>query len=86
MQTRTLPPYDTRFFNAPDDIAWLRETHLKHILGTSAIKSFSMLGNADCPERVTCYGSVNPKWDEPLAVYVYSLETGMLEEKQGYKC
>jgi hypothetical protein len=81
-----LPPYDARFFDQPDDVLWLRETHLKHILGTSVIKSFSMLGNEDCPERVTCYGSYNPMWDErPLAVYVFDAETRMLVERQGYK-
>lgn len=54
-----------KFFNKEDDIAWLFSTHLKMLMPRPYwVKSFTMLGNEDCPEEVALFNKFNPEWDE----------------------
>lgn len=47
-----------QFMNEPDDIAWLRSTHLKGV--STAFESFVLVGNEDAPEAVYLYPDADP--------------------------
>lgn len=50
----------TTFINTPDDMDWLRDTHLpklpKHYVKGSAV----IHGNEDCPDRIDVYTNQDP--------------------------
>lgn len=56
------PPQGT-FLDKPEDIQWLRETHLKNVPNLPAFKSAIIVGNEDCPERIVCYKFKSPRYD-----------------------
>jgi hypothetical protein len=74
-----------QFFNDPSDVEWLRETHLKHFgvcQGTTLTRSFILIGNEDCPERVLCYLHENPSVAaRPFVIYRFNSETRLLEQE-----
>jgi hypothetical protein len=54
-----------QFYNEPEDIAWLFETHLKHFpLCEKQTKSFILRGNEDCPQGVELYDTKMPLIDD----------------------
>ena len=57
--------------NTPEDVLWLRQTHLKDV-PTPMFKSAVMFGNEDCPTRLILYHSSNPLIHfKPVAEYRY---------------
>ena len=44
------------FINTPEDMQWLREVHIPHFVGESAI----IVGNEDCPEYISIYPTSDP--------------------------
>jgi hypothetical protein len=74
-----------QFLNDPEDVKWLLETHLAHFgisQNTQLIKSFVLVGNEDCPQRVLCYLTTDPQYTiHPFVTYRYNSETRQLEEE-----
>ncbi len=72
------------FANTPEDVQWLRETHLspKYARGTVPVfASYQLEGNEDCPERLTLFADVEPLvTDRPVAVFTYQDEDGTYKE------
>jgi len=67
-----------QFLNTPDDCNWLRETHLSD-QEPPTFRSFVMVGNEDCPDKVQLYAESDPlNRDTPVAVYE-SNDSGDLE-------
>lgn len=66
------------FINKPEDIQWLKDTHLKG-LELPTFKSFVLHGNEDCPEKIDLHAAKMPNYDaDPAAVYY-------LQDDQSYK-
>ncbi len=51
------------FLNAPDDVQWLKETHLQGIAHPD-FASFILYGNEDCPEKVYLYANAEPNYSD----------------------
>lgn len=55
------------FCNSPDDVQWLRETHLKGVplpFAFDRFASFVLQGNDDAPHAVNLYASIDPNHDD----------------------
>lgn len=52
------------FLNSPEDILWLKSTHLKK-RNPPPFRSFILYGNEDAPERLELFSSESPDWDDP---------------------
>lgn len=60
----TEAPPRINFMNAPGDLDWLFETHLKSIAAERGqYKSFILYGNEDCPSRIDLYARKMPNYD-----------------------
>lgn len=61
-----------QFYNDPDDIQWLRETHLRNVLSrVQHFRSFVISGNEDWPNEVRLYRQLNPEIvDRPVQVWI----------------
>lgn len=63
------------FLNDPEDVAWLRSTHLTpdNLVPDAAVPpfhSFTLEGNEDSPEKLTLYADADPNLDDrPVGVY-----------------
>ena len=56
------------FINKPEDMLWLKETHLdKFDIGAS--KSAMLYGNEDCPERIELFEDGNPSFSDDKRVF-----------------
>jgi len=60
----------TTFCDDPEDVRWLRETHLRG-LDAPEFQSFVMTGNEDAPEKVVLYAQPDPNiFDVPVRAFV----------------
>ena len=60
-----------QFFNDPQDITWLTETHLRNWGEASKVRSAVLEGNEDYPTRLTVFEDIAPLYtDKPLATLV----------------
>lgn len=57
------------FLDSPEDVKWLRETHLSHVTSLPAFKSFVLEGNEDAPDRVLLYTAKSPRYDDVATVF-----------------
>ena len=57
-----------QFYYTKPDVKWLRETHLKYLTRMD-FKSFTLMGNEDCPQEIKLYRAASPHvGDVPVAV------------------
>jgi hypothetical protein len=56
------------FLNDPEDITWLRETHIPDL--PQSIRSAVLYGNEDFPKRVDAYEEVDPSLDDRMIMYL----------------
>ncbi len=55
------------FMNEPDDVQWLKETHLKGVplpFKYERFHAFVLQGNEDAPHAVNLYASIDPNHDD----------------------
>jgi len=64
--------------NEPDDVTWLRTTHLSHDVQVPPFKSFVLVGNEDAPEKVRIYTKRSPLYKEPPVATFEADEEGTL--------
>ena len=57
----------TTWYDLPDDLKWIRETHLKG-LELPPFTAFTLTGNEDCPSAVALYAD-SSYYSKPVAVY-----------------
>jgi hypothetical protein len=63
-----------QLLNEPDDLKWLKETHLKGFK-VPEFKSFVIHGQESGPDRIDLFSATDPNYlDSPVATYV-SVET-----------
>lgn len=58
-----------QYCDSPEDIEWLKSTHLKNASFVLEFGAFVLHGNEDAPERVDLYPTASPNWNEqPISV------------------
>lgn len=76
-----MPFYREIFMNEPEDVRWVRSTHLRG-KRLPPFASFTLAGNEDSPARLDLYTSRKPEYNErPVVVFVQDMETGNLVRK-----
>ncbi len=75
-----------QFLNAPEDIEWLKSTHLKRFSSKGGFDfigefmSFEIWGNEDSPYKICLYWQMNPMvHDEPIKYLKYNFNSGKWE-------
>lgn len=61
-----------QFLNAPDDVQWLKETHLKGVQGVPEFASFVIVGNEDSPDELRLYASNDPHYRDTFTRVSFS--------------
>lgn len=75
------------FLETPEDVQWLRETHLKGVVSPSdfaAFKSAIMQGNEDAPHAVNLYADAEPRFDSDYLRVTFGHEAPVYCEYQLY--
>lgn len=52
------------FLNSPEDILWLKSTHLKG-RDVPPFRSALVFGDESNPERIELFSRTDPDWDDP---------------------
>lgn len=64
------------YYNFPEDIQWLKDTHLKDgnrvdAQPLPAFASFTIEGNEDCPKKIDLFEKEEPLYiDKPIASFL----------------
>ena len=68
------------FYNAPSDVSWLRETHLKGPANLPPFlppfASFVLHGNEDYPDKLDLYASRDPLLTDVPVTWIPDRESG----------
>lgn len=67
------------FYKGSINCQWLRETVLEHVKSEVPIprfRSFTLVGNEDCPQRISLYEQGLPTHTQgPIAVYILDADS-----------
>lgn len=58
------------FIDSPEDMQWLRETHLRDIPEAQNAVSALLLGNEDCPVLISLFFDVNPRLNDERKTFI----------------